>query len=309
MTYDFDISSEVSLSRILDAFIIDDEKPELIVEFLQQHEDNIEDILQYSLYCNRLFQLDFFLKCSSSDQEYIIRLLKQIDMRDASMLVWQILRSNSGNAQTAKWKLRNDFKQILEHSVRHPYSNGHENYIAPLDMLCFKAAQDNSISCIPSMTDNSKLRNTFKYMSYSLFQKRLVQYDFFAELDALSKYVFINTAFSGCNFKDVMRFVLQLLDSDEELDIKKFCLSKFASLSESLADYINAIDEHAYSVLRQCKSFAEFMLKSMMFDANVSMFAVLYLLMYRKKWIEEWATTDEDGLNAILNVSALVKQQ
>ena len=95
MTYDFDISSEVSLSRILDAFIIDDEKPELIVEFLQQHEDNIEDILQYSLYCNRLFQLDFFLKCSSSDQEYIIRLLKQIDMRDASMLVWQILRSNS----------------------------------------------------------------------------------------------------------------------------------------------------------------------------------------------------------------------
>ena len=49
MTYDFDISSEVSLSRILDAFIIDDEKPELIVEFLQQHEDNIEDILQYSL--------------------------------------------------------------------------------------------------------------------------------------------------------------------------------------------------------------------------------------------------------------------
>ena len=51
------------------------------------------------------------------------------------------------------------------------------------------------------------------------------------------------------------------------------------------------------------------MLKSMMFDANVSMFAVLYLLMYRKKWIEEWATTDEEGLNAILNVSALVKQQ
>ena len=143
------------------------------------------------------------------------------------MLVWQILRSNSGNAQTAKWKLRNDFKQVLKHSVRHPYSNGHENYIAPLDMLCFKAAQDNSISCIPSMTDNSKLRNTFKYMSYSLFQKRLVQYDFFAELDALSKYVFINTTFSGCNFKDVMRCVLQLLDSDEELDIKKFCLSKF----------------------------------------------------------------------------------
>ena len=183
MTYDFDISSEVSLSRILDAFIIDDEKPELIVEFLQQHEDNIEDILQYSLYCNRLFQLDFFLKCSSSDQEYIIRLLKQIDMHNASMRVWQILRSNYGNAQTAKWKLRNDFKQILEHSVRHPYSNGHENYIAPLDMLCFKAAQDNSISCIPSMTDNSKLRNTFKYMSYSLFQKRLVQYDFFGRAD------------------------------------------------------------------------------------------------------------------------------
>lgn len=311
MTYDFDISNEVSLSKILDAFIIEDEKPEVIISFLKQHEDNIKDILKYSLYCNRLFQLDFFLRCGNDEQEYVIDMLEQIDQYDAALLAWQILQSNSKNAQHLKYSFRQRFRKIFENiyseEIRHPYSNGHEVYVASLDALCFKSAQDNLVSRIPNIVDANKLLKTFKYMSYSLFQKRLIQYDFFAELDIASKYAFLNAVFSPAHIfskstaNTIVKFILQILDSDEDIEIKRFCVKRFkCAFSPN-----DILDEHERKLVDQCTSFAEFMMKSMIFNAGVTAFTILYLLLYHKQWIEEWCEYDETSLIKTLNVPKL----
>ena len=55
MTYDIKISEDVSLSKILDSFIIDDENPNIIVAFLKQYSNNLYDILLNSFCVDNTF--------------------------------------------------------------------------------------------------------------------------------------------------------------------------------------------------------------------------------------------------------------
>lgn len=86
--YDETISNDVSLSRILDAFIIEDESPATIVAFLEQHDDSFKDIISYSLHWTRMFQLDFMLKCKGNTLDYMVKKLKSIPGKIAAFCCW-----------------------------------------------------------------------------------------------------------------------------------------------------------------------------------------------------------------------------
>lgn len=301
MTFDSTISKDVSLSKVLDAFILDDESPSIIVAFLKQHDDAFADILQYSFYCNRLFQLDFFLKCGEDEQQYIITKLKDVNIYDAAMLTWQVLKSNSGKVQHVKYRLRKELKWILENGPRHPYGYHHEAFIGQLDDVCFKLAESDQIHELPTIVKPERLNTFFQYLSYSLFQDRLLQYDFFANLNDVGKHVFCYNVFGSCKPSSLKRLALQILDSDEIPEVKELC---FNSMYQQFVP-TDILDEKTLDLVIKCKSFPELMLKMTIFNTDVSQYIALYLLLFKPKWIKEWVEYDKDNLNMNLNISEL----
>jgi len=304
MIFDSKISTEVSLSKILDTFILENEESKIIIAFLKQHDDNFKDILRYSLHYNRLFQLDLFLTCTSDDQDYIIKKLKDTSINDAAILTWQILKSNSYKAQHIKYKFRQELDWILKNGPKHPYSFGHEKHISPLDTLCFKLAESNNINALPNIVDNSKLIPYFKHISYSLFKNRLMQYDFVSTLDDISKYMFIKITFDdiGIDIDTMKCLSMQIFDSNEDFEVKRLCFDKL--YSNIVPNHI--IDDNILEIVYNCASFAELMLKLTIFNKEVAQHIVLYLLMFKIEWLKEWIEYDRKELDSYLNISDFV---
>ena len=66
MTYDSSISTEVSLSKILDKMILDDTPIDIIVQFLESHESCVKDIFANSVFVYDLY--DVATSCSFPDK-------------------------------------------------------------------------------------------------------------------------------------------------------------------------------------------------------------------------------------------------
>ena len=66
MTYDSSISTEVSLSKILDQMILDDTPIDIIVQFLESHESCVKDIFANSVFVYDLY--DVATSCSFPDK-------------------------------------------------------------------------------------------------------------------------------------------------------------------------------------------------------------------------------------------------
>lgn len=58
MTYDSNISREVSLSKVLDEMIIDGTSIEIIVQFLKSHESCVKDIFSNSVFAYDLYDVN-----------------------------------------------------------------------------------------------------------------------------------------------------------------------------------------------------------------------------------------------------------
>ena len=70
MQYDEAISTEIPLSRLLDA-LFDDSTPEDIVKFLRAWPDAFNNIIDESAYAGRIFQLDFFAALPERDRIWL----------------------------------------------------------------------------------------------------------------------------------------------------------------------------------------------------------------------------------------------
>ena len=122
--FDENISVDISLSKILDAFIFENESPKTIIAFLEQHDSSFKEIISHSICWTRLFQIDFVLQCEDEQVDYLISKLKSIPGKIAAYCSWQICCSNSFTSQKLKWKFRKELSWILDHfKTRHPYHN------------------------------------------------------------------------------------------------------------------------------------------------------------------------------------------
>lgn len=83
MTFDEKISETISLSRILDSFLEDEENPEVICNFLSQHYNDCFDILYNSNLSNRIFQIDYIVRCNQSQLDFICDIIEK--SRDKSI--------------------------------------------------------------------------------------------------------------------------------------------------------------------------------------------------------------------------------
>lgn len=316
MLYDESISQDISLSRILDVMISSNEKIDVIVTFLKTHEDKFKDIILNSSYSSRLFQFDFYLKLSYIEQKWFIKkLYSDTPYWLASLCVWQILRYSVLTKTSNRLSNKFEFHIIVQdNNYRHPYRNGEEKYIVDFDNLCFEYAKNSCISLIPYDVNTTKLVKVFKHLRNSLFVTRIFQADFFSNLSITGKWSFIHEGLDcamhgklDCALmhgKIIQDFLSQIIESDEELDIK---LDIIKTLKQN-NDFKYIFDQKIKKLVDECDSFSEMLLKLTMFPQVKIQSIILYLLLCKPNWLKEWTNFDVQDLDNKLTCSYIVEK-
>lgn len=95
MVFDYKISTTISLSKTLDVFLEDNEKPSTILYFLKEHEDKFLDIVKFSDHSPRLFSIDFLRKCSLREKKLFESFLSEDNINEEiSLFIWSIFCCN-----------------------------------------------------------------------------------------------------------------------------------------------------------------------------------------------------------------------
>ena len=303
----------VPKSKILDSFITDDEKPSTVIAFLQQHDYMFKEICNGSLYWTRLFQLDFFLKCDKIGRDYILSKLSDIDIEYKAFFVWQILLSDSLKANEVKYKCRKMLDEIWRSPCSHPHSSSYCSWFKTIDTECAQFSTKDCVLAVPMTLSKSDFERVYNGIQYSLFRARLLQYDVFASIDTYKQFIMMSRALHLRNGKldmNCVRFFLQVLDSDEDDNVKLTFYKKFREsifeTPETPEDYLSSsVSGDVMKLLYECDSGEEFILKMTIFNYEMTPYVVLQLLALRPKWIKAWARADKDGLDSILNISGI----
>lgn len=264
MTFDNKISENISLSKILDCFLEENENPKIIISFLEDHEKNISDILMYSDLSGRLLSIDFISKCSFIDLQKYYRLLKNVHI---DFLIWQILQSNLSE------RVKNLFRPLLinNYNVRHPYSHSNTNTIQLFDKLFVDVGKDiNEICENINRISDSKFEEISHEFNNSLFEDRFYQLDVFENLSPSKQYLTVHSLKHISYFKCThMKFIRQLLISNIETDTKveiynilsKFYIPYYFVVQNDISDEMNIL-------LDKNLSFEEVMMKSFLYGLD-----------------------------------------
>lgn len=315
---DDDFHVLISRSKILDAFIIEDESPSIIFAFLEQHDDIFTTLINGSLYWTRLFQLDFFLKCTNEQRLYLLNKInnKSIPIEISAYLIWQILISTSLKANAIKYECRKLISKINNISTpAHPYrffTGDNSVVVKAIDNYCIALSNHDNISAIPNLISKQNFNVYFSNIRHSLFSSRLLQYDIFANTDYGNKYVMLNNAIHANITQNDLRFILQIFDSNEPIPVKQCCYSKIRELekngnSNNIEMLLTAaIGKDIYCLINDVSSIEEFILKSTIYNYELTPYIILYLLYTKPKWIKNWMQIDVENLNCILNISDFV---
>ena len=312
MQYDEAISTEIPLSRMLDA-LFDDSTPEEVVKFLRAWPDAFKDIIDESAYAGRIFQLDFFAAIPERDRIWLSdKLLASNAEYPMCYLFWQVMMHiNSvprGENVVAKLPCFAKLRRRVENyqlQLRHPYAGGHEHYVTEIDSRFLRLWP---VECIAR--DVSSIPRAFDYIDYSLFAQRMLQADFFHSLTTVGKYMFLKDGimhFSSQCLADgkVLRdFVIQVLESSEDMEVKKMLVREV----RCNVWQPTFIDSKTLQMVHDCSCVEELLLKMAMLGNGLQQSLVVHLLMKKLSWLKSWAKTDPESLDRLLTISSFVDE-
>ena len=312
MQYDEAISTEIPLSRMLDA-LFDDSTPEEVVKFLRAWPDAFNDIVDESAYAGRIFQLDFFAALPERDRIWLSdKLLASNATHSLCYLFWQVMmhiscmpRGERVVADLPCFAVLRRHAENYQLQLRHPYAGGHERYVTELDSRFLRLWPIENIA-----RDVSSILRAFDYIDYSLFAQRMLQADFFHSLSTVGKYVFLKdgiTRLSGQCFADgkVLRdFVIQVLESTEDLEVKKMLVHEVRR-NVCQPEYV---DSKTVQMVHDCSCVEELLLKMAMLGNGLQQSLVVHLLMKKLSWVKSWAKTDPESLDRVLTISSFVDE-
>lgn len=317
--YDSSISDDVSLSRILDAFIEEGESSSTVVKFLKLHEDCFSDIAARSLLVDRVFCSHYLKDCSAQDALWLLEHLGCIDVQQACYCAWQILLDAHINKMNCPIVLAEmsrkaaDFVRVAapKNGVRHPHSSYGYSEVKMFDY----AVAENGI-CPELLFDNMTLdgaNRVLKGISMSLFAGRLMQLDVFESSSDQVKYLMLNDSAYAPSFI-LMKFLKQLLTSRVDPSVKYEVIKKnlIAHAYDRRAAYSSiglpcTVSTDLYKVLSHAKSYPEIAIQLQLQGEDAiadSIFTLLYL--NKHKVLAEMAEMDEDTMQKNFPVKDLV---
>ena len=302
MNYDFSLSENVSLSRILDQLINDNESPEVIINFLKMHDNDFKDIIAKSFCWKRIFQLDFIFECNDACIDYIVSKLTCISANVAMYLVWQACKKETELLKYVKDKFRTYTLHLNGYDMNFssPYSsiNGKmvwNHYDAAFFDACNKKCLIDAMCRMP----NDKLCDYCNNLVYSLFKYRFLQYDVFSCLSDIQKFIVLRSICKVTDYTTYNDFITQVLESDERPEVKfeaiEF-LENFAYKIPNENDYV------------KCSSFSELLIR-MSIEGVYDYHSIIQEMLNYKRLdiLKDWIEYDEAGFNEAYNISGLVK--
>lgn len=303
-SFDEKLSNDVSLSKILDAFIVQNERPDIIMSFLDTYNDSFKSIIAYSLHWTRLFQLDFLLKCNDKGVDFLLKKLKSVPGSIAAYCCWQICKSESGSSQRMKFKFKKEMDWILSSfKTRHPYSTIAAKSVAQVDAKLFKAcARDEFVAEVASLSDD-EFSTLVNLSSCSIFKFRLHSLDVFLELSPIKQWIFMrNCNFFQSNYTET--FLWQVLASDVDNEVKKVAVDCFGR------DKMVNKEGDPYNAYLACSTYSEMMLK-MTLDGNFNWQKMIEILLKYEKWklLCQWAEQDPTTFNDVFKIGDVVQQK
>lgn len=325
MNYDFSISGDVSLSKILDVFLLDNEDPNVVIEFLKQHDDTLEEILNKSICVGKIFQYSFFKKLNFTSKYFFDKNILPIKSLEnyCKILCWQLCAIDKNSYVTfyRNW--------VIDHNsnMNHPYTAGHGKYVYELDNLIIKHLQNNDdpdifISEIINEIDYNN-PGSIKF-EYSLFISAILQYNVFSQLSYQWKFLFLNNLLqkliAANNYYDnflvdcVIRFIEQLLEFEQDNIFHDAILNavKIAFCSQYLEYYLldyttTFLNSNFQRHVFEDSCIEEFLINSTLEGVSISPHEVLYLLGTKKSWIKNWYKNNPEELDNILAISKYFK--
>ena len=334
MLYDEAYSFDVSLSEILDEFLYDDTCPEIVLNFLSNYPDKINEIFNHSACYKRIFQADFYFRCTAETRKELLSLCKKVKPIEYAYLCWQLCSKYFSDKLTfdEKSQVKDLLKNVLSTNFPHPYANRHETYIKDFDEKCSQCIYETkSLAAVNQYIDENgsvpdaendngpyvsfsaiakKWKNFGPFIDYSLFKWRFLQYDVFANLQSLQKYMYISAVLSNLNISDLEGIQLQIYDSDENLEVKHHLYDKVTSgcYWSSFAEDILKNDPEILKIVRSSSTFEEiqFQVSLLGILPPFKKIALWCLLNRKKKILKGWCDYDVKHLDESLNISKLI---
>ena len=302
MNYDFSLSENVSLYRILDQLINDNESPEVIINFLKMHDNDFEDIIAKSFCWKRIFQLDFIFECNAVCIDYIVSKLTCISNKAAMYLVWQVCKNETELPKYVKDKFRTYTLHLNGYgrNFSSPYSSIDGKIVEhSYDAAFFDACNNKCLIDAMCRMPDDKLHDYCNNLEYSLFKYRFLQYDVFSCLSDIQKFIVLRSICNAISYATYIEFITQVLESDERPEVK------FKAI-EYLEQFLYAMpNENDYV---KCSSFSELLIR-MSIEGVYDYHSIIQEMLNYKRLdiLKDWIEYDEVGFNEAYNISGLVK--
>ena len=305
MNYDFSLSENVSLSRILDQLINDNESPEVIINFLKMHDNDFKDIIAKSFCWKRIFQLDFIFECNDACIDYIVSKLTCISTNVAMYLVWQVCKTETELPKYVKDKFRTYTLHLNGYDMKFssPYSSINGKMVWHYyDIVFFDACNKKCLIDAMCRMPNDKLYDYCNNLEYSLFKYRFLQYDVFSCLSDIQKFIVLRSickVTSHTSHTMYNEFITQVLESDERPEVKFEAIEVWEQFDYAMPN------ENDYV---KCGSFSELLIR-MSIEGSYDYHSIIQQMLNYKRFdiLKDWIEYDEAGFNEAYNISGLVK--
>ena len=315
MTFDDSISSTVPLSKILDCFIEEEEKPSTIIWFLKDHIDCIEDILSYSEHSDRMFFPDFVSRMSHQEMVEFYELMKRragrqmfFSEQDVTQLelVWRVLQCNLPET------VKNIFREYLKnnrHLEYHPYRGTSRSSITRIFDNLFRDA-DLSIEEIAGQINSVKddcFKEICENKEESLFYWRMLQKDLFVLLDLKKQFILLNELKNGWAGYEHFKFFKQILNSSVDVEIKSFIYHIF-DRTDFLEDGNFLLTKEMKSLVEESVSYPQLMLKLDLWGIDDFGRELVFYLFCKHKldWLVDIMESNEELLEEHFDIRDLI---
>ena len=223
MVFDDRISTTVSMSRILDVFLEDNEKPSTILYFLKEHEDRFLDIVKFSDHSPRLFSLDFLGRCNPVERNLLESLLPEENAgnEEIDRFIWSIFFCN-GVPNNIKKIFGKHLDRLRDRGMAvHPHSGRIGKSIREIDkVLCEYPYEPFDYANAINNLDCNRIVEWSRNFRRSLYAFRVFQCDVFSSIDPIRQFLLLNNLEVDYAFP-MHKCMKQLLQSNVHSDIKR----------------------------------------------------------------------------------------
>lgn len=269
MTFDPKLSTTVSLSRILDSFLEEEENPSTVLSFLETHKKDIADILKWSDHSPRLFSIGFLQRCSFDEVKKFAELLLPLttyhcNSLELRYLVWMVMVSNLDISTKNIFKSLN-FNTMLQKPIKHPHAGHIGADFEGIDSLLLNC--DQTADGIAGILNSIRFESFERFLAnitHSLYCFRIFQSDVISKLEPVELYIFINWLKHNTNhtysiYKGLKEIIVSpILAQDVRLEILKNIASNYSgSLVMQIFDFPDEIE----NLMTTSSSFTQFLMK------------------------------------------------